>query len=325
MAGILNKKERMLDLIVTSEGRRQAAVGQLKIAYATFTDMHTFYRASGSAGVAEQPENRIFFEATNRYQDIVVPELQPGNSLRPFRTSDFVVQGKTLVSGSFRVGFITRGLVVSGSKIKDAADPLLRSITSNFTQQRILSTFDPFNDTSGFNTNITKHDFTMARETIFSRCPPGKDFAGNTHSQANLDAVPSLFRDKRFAHFPNFDYLPPVNLPSPESTEGVPLAKYANLSEEADRTYDDIKSSLDAEHREFFKLEFGDTSRDNNLVAQMFEFSRDGVEKLSIIDAGEFDDGDPLSPGRHVYYIGKMKLDSTGAETFFNIFTVVFD
>ena len=95
MAGILNKKERMLDLIVTHEGRRQAAQGQLKIAYATFTDMHTFYQASGSFNVAEPADSRLFFEAANRVQDVVVPELEPGNSLRPFRAGDFIVDGHT--------------------------------------------------------------------------------------------------------------------------------------------------------------------------------------------------------------------------------------
>ena len=108
MAGILNKKERMLDVIVTSEGKRQATQGQLKIAFASFTDMHTFYQGSGSFDVAETADTRLFFEATNRVQDVVVPELEPGNSLRPFRTGDFFVDGHTMASGSFKVGFIDR-------------------------------------------------------------------------------------------------------------------------------------------------------------------------------------------------------------------------
>ena len=61
------------------------------------------------------------------------------------------------------------------------------------------------------------------------------------------------------------------------------------------------------------------------MICQIFEFSSDGIEKLSIIDAGEFEDSDPISPGKQVYHVGKILLDTAGAETFFNIFTVVFD
>tara|TARA_R110000851_G_scaffold288198_1_gene442285 strand:- start:252 stop:1223 length:972 start_codon:yes stop_codon:yes gene_type:complete len=323
MAGILNKKERLLDFIITSEGRRQAATGQLKVKFATFTDMHTFYRASGSYGVAESADSRLFFEAANRHQDVVVPELQPGNSLRPFRTSDFFVDGKTIASGTFKLGFIKRGLVLTGSQIVDSKTTLLESITTNFQQQRILATEDQFDDTTDFVLSLTKKDFFVIPETKFDRAPPGLDALGNSHHEANLDTCLSLFRDRRFAHFPNFDYLPPVNVPSPEQDFGRRLGDYINLSEPADQSYKDILNSV--KDRENCTIEFNDTSRDNNLVGQFFEFSKDGVEKLSIIDAGEFEDGDPISPGKHVFYVGKMLRDSSGTETFLNIFTVVFD
>ena len=322
MAGILNKKERMLDMIVTTEGRRQATQGQMRIAYATFTDMHTFYQASGSFGVAEPADSRIFFEATNRIQDIIVPELEPGNSLRPFRAGDFTVDGKTMASGSFKVGFVERQNFLTGSQIIDADVPLMTSIASNFQDQRILRTSDPFSDTDDFTLSHDEHEFKMSKFTKFSKAPPGKKF-NTTYSVANVDASTSLFMDKRFAHFPNFDYLPPVNMPPPNREIGDPIGKYVQLNEPADLTFEEISQSLI--ERETTKIEFGDTSRDNNLACQFFEFSKDGVEKLSIVDGGEFDDGDPLSPGRQVYYVGKIIIDSTGAETFFNIFTVVFD
>ena len=157
---------------------------------------------------------------------------------------------------------------------------------------------------------------------MFNKAPSGES-NGKTYETANVDASPSLFMDKRFAHFPNFDYLPPVNLPEREKQFGDPIGEYISLNEPADQTFSDIENGL--VDRGFTIIDFGDTSRDNNLACQIFEFSKDGVEKLSIVDGGEFDDGDPLSPGRQVYYIGKILVDSTGAETFYNIFTVVFD
>ncbi len=327
MAGILDKKERMLDFIVTLEGRRQAAQGQMKIAYASFTDMHTFYRASGSFDVAEPADNRLFFEATNRIQDVIVPELEPGNSLRPFRAGDFVVEGHTMASGSFKVGFSEKSNILTGSAIQESDVALLDSITQNFNDLRILRTSDPFSDTSDLVLSSEARNFTMVKDTVFRRAPKGTHFVvggKHTYTKANIDTAPSLFLDKRFGHFPNFDYLPPVNLPAPERELGDPLGTYLNLTEEPDMTFDDVINSM-APNVQQAKIEFDDTSRDNNLICQVFEFSSDGVEKLSIVDGGEFDDGDPISPGKQVYYVGKIIRDTSGTETFFNIFTVVFD
>ena len=49
MAGILDSKRRVMDILITDEGKRQASMGELKINYATFTDMHAFYREAKSA------------------------------------------------------------------------------------------------------------------------------------------------------------------------------------------------------------------------------------------------------------------------------------
>ena len=92
MAGILNNKERSIDFVITHEGKRQAGTGEMQIQFATFTDMHTFYETSGSQQIpelAEDASDRIFFEAHDRFQDVIIPELEAGFSLRPFRTQDF--------------------------------------------------------------------------------------------------------------------------------------------------------------------------------------------------------------------------------------------
>ena len=128
MAGILNNKERVMDLLVTREGRRQAASGQLRIHFASFTDCHTFYQASGSFGVAEDATSRIFFEATSRHQDVVVPELEPSdNSMTvSFKGPDFVIEGKEIATGTFRRGVqITQNKIIalSGSKFHSEGIP----------------------------------------------------------------------------------------------------------------------------------------------------------------------------------------------------------
>ena len=48
MAGILNNKERVLDFTITKEGRKQISSGRMRVEYASLTDRHTFYQATGS-------------------------------------------------------------------------------------------------------------------------------------------------------------------------------------------------------------------------------------------------------------------------------------
>jgi hypothetical protein len=73
-------------------------------------------------------------------------------------------------------------------------------------------------------------------------------------------------------------------------------------------------------------VEFLETSRDNNIIVQPFEFRSDiGFSKLAIIDYGEFEDEDPTSFGKRVFFLGKLLVDDFDQQTFVNVFTVVFD
>ena len=76
MAGILNNKSRILDTIITDEGRRQLGTGKMQIKFATFTDNATFYEAnlvSGSADVG----NRIFFKFNVFYPNLINNDITP--------------------------------------------------------------------------------------------------------------------------------------------------------------------------------------------------------------------------------------------------------
>jgi len=322
MAGILNNKERVIDFILTEEGKRQASSGQMKIEFAAFTDLHTFYEASSSLGadpianpdVAADASNRIYFEATNRFQDVIVPELEAGNSMRPFKTEDFSFDGTVVASGTVGVGFSQRVSIVTGAQVPLLAERALNGITKNFQDLRLLGTHDEFSDTSAFSMLPMTASFNISNTTNFN-----KTLTGN----ALLESIPSLFSDRRFAHFPNFTYLPPRNVPLPGSEVGTPLGKYPKLNEPEDMSFSDLEARL--ADKSYVKFNFVDTSRDNNIVAQVFEFSTYGVEKLSIVDFGEFDDDDPFSPGKRVFFVGKMLRDVHGSETFLNVFTLVFD
>jgi hypothetical protein len=311
MAGILNNKERVMDFTITQEGKRQAGTGEMRINYATFTDLHTFYDTSGSAEIptlAADASDRIFFETFNRYQDVIVPELEAGLSMRPFRTQDFNVFGDgSLASGSFSTGLITNPLIVTGSLINSASNGMLDGLTNNFQDQRVLGTVDLFSlyQNIEFDTGLISF---IAGSSEYLRS-----------ANANLDDVPSIISDKRFSQFPNFKFLPPVNGPLP----GIPdseeeLAKYVDLSE---RYKQDQNALTELEDKTPKTILFDETSRNNNLAIQLFEQNQTGIEKLSLVDMGSFVENEQVY---RVVMAGKILLDSSGAESFVNVFTLKF-
>ena len=320
MAGILNNKERVLDFTITKEGRKQISSGRMRIEFASLTDRHTFYQATGSQApdVAEDATNRIFFETAERPQDLIVPELEAGTVMQPFRTEDFIVKGRAIASGTFKTGAVTRANVLTGSQITDIETKFLRTFLNNYRDHKILGTIDLFNDTTDFVLSATTASFAVTDSVI--------DF--NQSSLVDVLNLPNLYSSPRFSHLPNFRYLPPVNKLRPNEQEPTPMGDYPELSSAGSKkfqTWESLHEYLSAKQN----LEFGfvDTSRDNNLLVQVFEFddANNKVEKLSIVDYGEFSDNDPLSPGKHVYFVGRVREDEQGASTFINLLTVVFD
>ena len=59
---------------------------------------------------------------------------------------------------------------------------------------------------------------------------------------------------------------------------------------------------------------------------QMFETGDGKFLKLDVIDFGEFNvPEDEARPNKHVFFVGKVFIDTYGMPTFINIFTIVMD
>jgi hypothetical protein len=340
MAGILNKKERTIDFLITEEGRRQAAMGELRVRYATFTDHHTFYEASGSFNLARDAQDRLFFEASSRDQDRIIVETNNMFEIMPFKTNDFDIVGRNIVTGSSTTN-VKHGIQVetlTGSEVFEVADNLLEDITKNWTELSLIGQFDPFADFSGFRLNYSGSENVM-RFSITDNVP----IRHNHLRVCQLESCDSLFQDRRLSHLPNFLYLPPRDRKRPGEPEGIPLGLYPDVrnrprqhlglgasmvtsglaADTSPMTYQDLMDEL--QDKPYKEVQFIETSRDNNIVAQFFEFTENDIQKLAIIDFGSFIDEDQISPGKRVFFVGKIVIDNDGAHTYLNLFTVVFD
>lgn len=312
MAGILNRKTRFVDTFLTQQGREQIAKGELRFNFATFSDYHTFYEKSAENPiVAEDAIERIFFEAANRPQDLVIPEFDNDGGMN-FPAGDFdIVDGQLmLTSGSTRI--------LSGAELVESASMAIADSSESFAAMRPLRTEEAIAETTGFELSQNSAQFLVTSYLPISPLNP---------RQISLSNVESLWQDKKLSHVPNFKFMPPVNKVSSKN-----LRVYPKLQQPAPLTFGDLATELGANNPSGetgvgppISISFPATSNDNNLVGQVFEVRSDGIDKLRMIDFGEFDDSDPYSPGKHIFFVGKLFKDDDDESTFVNLFTVVFD
>lgn len=307
--GILDSKTRFIDTIVTNEGRKQLSSGKMRIEFVSFTDADAFYVADIASGSAELSDG-IQLEACILPQDQITFEADDSGKLVPYRGSTLgVIDGKILSSSND--SFLT---VVTGSTFTSLADQLLDSSLNNFRKLSTIKTNDVFfDDERDFATNVNSVDFTITNTTPFS--------AGEVQT-VSIDQVESLFQDRRLSHLPNFRYLPPMNT----SIDGVKtsLGNFPMIGQKRDKlTYEELMTTL--KEKESNIIDFTSSSPDNNVVSQFFELKQDLLTKLDVIDFGEFNTNDVEFPVKRVFFVGKVFIDSFGAQTFVNMFTLIFE
>lgn len=362
MAGILNNKERVIDFLITRAGKEKISQGRLRPDFVTLTDSHTFYQALSSLepNVAEDSTNRIFFEATDKHQDVIVPELDPGNFMQPFRSIDLLVDGSNMVDGTFRTGsMLIPGPILTGSSLLKKSNVFLNALATHFKDHQILSTKDQFSDTTDFQLSHHTASFVVSEDTY--------DFELGPYML--LDNMPNIASDARFSHLPNFMFLPPENVdpvegplsPSPEQ-----LGNYPNIQAFhpalGGKFHNSQQFSSWLSDRQKVSFTFKDTSKDNNMLGQFFEInnpsSERGIEKLAVVDLGVWTDlqpegvvplGDMLgndnlvtavatevsaigqepppteTVAKRVYSVGRVRKDRYGSTTFIGLFTLVYE
>ena len=311
MAGILNNKKRIMDTILTLEGRRQLASGDFQVKFATFTDGSSFYQASSSLGQADDASKRIYFEACNLPQDMITFEADDSGLLAPFPAGDLGVLGGKILSGSSDKYL----QVITGSAFASMAGTLLESSLNNFTNLYSIGSVDFFSDDNTFGISEDSVEFTITDQAPLTSIDI---------KSVNIDDVESFFQDKRLAHLPTFQYLPPVNSPVPgKGDEKFPMGNYPRLGQTAIKSYEELQKML--EGRPSKTVIFNPTSRGNSVFAQFFEKSSTTLRKLDVIDFGSFLTDDVELPEKRVFFVGKVYVDDFNNKTFVNLFTLVFE
>ena len=286
MAGLLDPKSRILDSIITEEGRRQIINGGMKIRFATFSDIGCQY-----------PSND---ESTFVTSSITL-------NLESFSTVNDQLMVVTDDMGAI-VGSISRGQSIGNILAEDVA----KTSVEFLKKQMIASTTDSTRNDGGF--------FVDNKNVVFS-ITDGVPFNGEPHISSISD-VDSLFADKRLQNTDNFKYLPPVQKSRAQGAGLEDLGNYANFSEDNDISTNDFFDYMNS--LEMKQINFSRLTEYNDIAIQFFESNKDVLKKLDIIKFGKIGVSQEGTQS-DLYFVGKVYFDEFDVPTFVNIFTMVLE
>jgi hypothetical protein len=171
MAGILDSKTRIMDVIVTQEGRRQMASGKLRAEFLSFTDTHTFYQKEGDQG-NEDPTNRLYFEATSTLNDMVTLESDDSGNLIQFDFSPkHTLVGDqlfTVTASSPDISNYQFRVYSHGDNFASVGSLLVTSSINNFKNLRMIGTRNGVeSDLAGDGFELSKNNVNFTIKNYF--------------------------------------------------------------------------------------------------------------------------------------------------------------
>ena len=350
--GILDKKTRFIDLVVTQEGKRQIAAGKLKAEFASLSDCNAFYDKAHKDDISQ----RIYFEVMERPENAIVLEKDDSGKLINFNFSPSgSIVGNNIFLKDTEVATKLSLKAATGSQFDVGQNSVLDTSLRHFKKNYFIGTVDPLDNTE-FELNARNMVFTINNRQPFGGSP--------FKETINVNNAEPFFLDSKLTHLENFKFLPPKN------TDGSNYGEFTDIRSTSretwpqikkrlgSRTFDEKESPIDIDNnikknlagrnkkqsrkllvdgklpviippiKEAKEIRFLKTSSENNLLLQMFEDAAGPtMNKLDIVDAGIFTDTEDKN-GRHqkqVFYVGKTYLDDFNTPTFVNIFTIVMD
>ena len=312
MAGILDVKRRIMDAMITVDGRRQMASNTIDITFATFSDEGLFYDSDDGVSARDISDLPIL-EVMSLPRDIIIPEVDDDGAFSlNLSDGNKIVNGRKVISGALdtiqvdengvrtvvKVDSVLTGTINVYSGTVEAMD----TARKHFQQLNMLKTDDGLLD-SLFKVDVNSFNLTTEEKEI------------------SISAIRPLMFDDSINHIINTQYLPPEV--TTDEMKSIPLADYPKFTNEPYNNFavfedEELHNAISSQ-----EIKFTSSGKSNNLLGQVFEINTDSTTKLSVVDYGEFVDEDQVR--RRVFYLGKPIRDANGSPKFCKIFTLVFE
>ncbi len=254
MSGILDKKQRLIDFILTSDGYKQIENGDLRFVYATLTDNEAIYDLKqGEYNVADLNAMPFFFEANSNFFDKLNAEIDLRQSANFELRTEIDGQYIDLRNNEYQ-NTLTK-------PITTIFDKITTSLTDNLVNQNIILTDNAFNldyvtqrnheislyvskindsSISLTNTINNNNDFTIKLNSISNITDY---FTLVNENSLNLSKT-SMLEDDRFQNKLNYLFLPPANMNLDVITKNNKIANSYNLAQDLRKKHKIIFKNL---------------------------------------------------------------------------------
>lgn len=293
MSGLLDKKTRILDFIITDVGKQELTKGELSFDYVAFSDL--------SAQYSKDPDldhtQLLTFEASSLPSDLFIHDLE--NNGRLLTTNMTNGPPENIVAGVIA----DEGEAPSQIAI-DNFNKFVKNLIIPLSNQSVVTNLQQFVDRDEFLISPEKISFVVADNTPIK--------IGVPHIK-NINALPNIFQDKDLKTKANFRFLPPIN------SNTTPVFKFDDIdTKDYPTTTDEVVSELQV-NKQSIEIDFQESSTSNNIIVQFFEKNVSELKKLTII-SHESEDGDDE---KSAYFIGKLFTDARGVKSFIKMFTLI--
>jgi len=286
--GILDHNTRIVDAILTTEGRRQLSGGGIDIAFYAFEDSDVIYDKASDLSLADASE-KFACEATQKQQDTITAPSDESGALLASIASSLVISGGN--------AFIASGSTLTPAT-QDDHDDIVVSIdpTDALRFQSLLQTVDSFEDNE-FDVAPASVEFTLSDSDPLSR---------REQTQEINDSDP-LYADPLLSHILNFAYLPPV-------ANGKAQGGYEPIGPVTPVTATEHVRAL----RDTNKIDVFMAPRplENRIAVQLFQLSSGKIAKLHAVDCG-------YAGSSRVVFYGRVMRNSNNALVFLRLFTLL--
>ena len=332
MPGILNKKSRIIDFVITDNGRSQIEDGDVRYKFATFSDKSILYTKDHEASLNNKADisnaefNYLPIEANSKGNNTLNPEFDLGK-LFSFTNSNILDSQEVKNSVNFNA----------------AADLFLSSLSlcGNLKSLSLISTKNKINNDA----KIKFKDSGLKKNEIDFQNKVNKYKTISSYS-VNKENLPVIALDKRFSHKTNYKLLIPKDISGNDlyakenfqrierledfNTTGFLYTSYSTQIEfdselvvSREKEICKILNSIESDaaiHKIVYELE--NNSPENTFIFELHEsrLKSNDLEKLSFIKIGDFYDKESSST-KKVYLIGKIinsRENSNELETMFS-------
>ncbi len=283
MSGILDKKQRLIDFILTADGYKQIENGDLRFVYATLTDNEAIYDLKqGEYNVADLDAMPFFFESNSSFFDKLNTELD----LR--QTASFEL--RTEINGNYIDLRNNEYKNIVSAPVETVFDKVSTSLTNNLINQKIILTENYFN-LNQQTKNINKISLYVSKINDEFISLDNEINQSNNLFQINLHAInnnlndyftlvnqnsvnllkTSMIEDDRFQNKINYLFLPPSNMNLDVITKNNKIFNFYNLAQDTRKKhkilFKNLKSNLLNESTQLINFKDFNGSINDSIIA----------------------------------------------------------